>query len=435
MLLLNAAHPPRGKRERQRIGLAIAGGGPIGAMWELGALRALEDSIVGLDLDTLDVYVGVSSGSFLAAGLANGISTVEMTRIFLTGDSADIPFRPEDFMRPAVLEYVKHAATLPRAFLEWVWAAARNPFDTRLSDVLLRMGSLLPTGMFDNDSVEGFLRRVLAKDGRTNDFRALQRKLYVVAVELDSGKAVRFGSPGLDHVPISRAVEASAALPGLYPPVKIGGRWYVDGALARTLHASAAFDEGVSLVLGVNPLVPFDADLAQAAGRRIPDTLARGGLPGVLSQTFRTLLTSRMQTGLSKYAHNYPRADMVLVEPHPDDVELFFTNIFSYTQRVRIAELAFRTTRHDLAARAAELTPLLARHGLALDMERLATARTLHASLPVYTGAARSAAALADALDELDSALRQRRTRGPRSRRPRRPKATPPRDEGSHAAG
>ncbi|HEX7113280.1 MAG TPA: patatin-like phospholipase family protein [Mizugakiibacter sp.] len=426
MLLLNAARPHRGKRERLRIGLAIAGGGPIGAMWELGALRALEDGIVGLDLAALDVYVGVSSGSFLAAGLANGISTAEMTRIFLTGESPDIPFRPEDFMRPAVLEYVRHAATLPRAFLEWLWTAARNPLDTRLSDVLLRMGSLLPTGVFDNDSVEGFLRRVLSMEGRTNDFRRLQRKLYVVAVELDSGKAVRFGSPGLDHVPISRAVEASAALPGLYPPVKVGGRWYVDGALARTMHASAAFDEGVSLVLGVNPLVPFDADLAQAAGRKIPNTLARGGLPGVLSQTFRTLLTSRMQTGLSKYAHNYPRADMVLVEPHPDDVELFFTNIFSYAQRVRIAELAFRTTRADLAARADELAPLLTRHGLALDAQRLAQPRTLRSSLPVYAGAARPAAKLAEALEDLDKALRQRRARSARARRPRRSRAASP---------
>ena len=40
----------------------------------------------------------------------------------------------------------------------------------------------------------------------------------LVAVDLDSGEAVRFGAPGWDDVPISQAVQASAALPGLYPP-------------------------------------------------------------------------------------------------------------------------------------------------------------------------------------------------------------------------
>jgi hypothetical protein len=62
-------------------------------------------------------------------------------------------------------------------------------------------------------------------------------------------------------VPISKAVEASAALPGYYPPVKIDGRHYVDGALLKTLHASAALKEGVKLLFAINPLVPYKAEL------------------------------------------------------------------------------------------------------------------------------------------------------------------------------
>ena len=49
------------------MGLAIAGGGPVGAIFELGALRALDESIEGLRLHDLDVYVGVSAGAFIAA--------------------------------------------------------------------------------------------------------------------------------------------------------------------------------------------------------------------------------------------------------------------------------------------------------------------------------------------------------------------------------
>ena len=70
-------------------------------------------------------------------------------------------------------------------------------------------------------------------------------------------------------MPISRAIEASSALPGLFPPVAIDGEHYVDGALNKTLHASVALDEGVELLLCVNPLVPFDASRAHAA--RPPD--------------------------------------------------------------------------------------------------------------------------------------------------------------------
>src|SRR3546814_4606789 len=87
----------------------------------------------------------------------------------------------------------------------------------RGSDLVNRFGGLVPTGLFDNAEVERFLRDIFTRRGRSNDFRELDAKLFVVAVELDSGEPVLFGGEGWDDVPISRAVQASAALPGLYP--------------------------------------------------------------------------------------------------------------------------------------------------------------------------------------------------------------------------
>lgn len=365
MLVIQAARQPRKRRAPARIGLAVAGGGPIGGMYELGALRAIEEAIEGVDMNALDVYVGVSSGAFLAAGLANRLSTAEMCRIFLTGDSHEARFRPEVFARPAMFEYLRRAAHVPRMLFDWFGAIAKNPFDLNVSDTLMRFGSLLPTGLFDNQAIEDFLRGVFTSGGRSNDFRELERKLYVIAVELDSGKAVRFGAEGYDDVPISLAIEASAALPGLYPPVKIGGKYYVDGALQRTLHASVALDEGADIVIGINPLVPFDATRAQSNGHDAPDSLVEGGLPAILSQTFRTMLQSRMQASLSKYARHYDGADIVLFEPNADDMRMFFSNVFSYSNREEVAEHAYRSTLADLRARRAELEPVLARHDLA----------------------------------------------------------------------
>jgi NTE family protein len=364
MLLLQPAARPASSRAR--IGLAIAGGGPIGGMYELGALRALDAAIEGFEPTKLEVYVGVSSGAFLAAGLANGITTGEMYRIFISGDSDETRFRPRIFLQPALGEYLRRAASVPKMLLDTWRELLMAPFGGPSPDLVGKLGGLVPTGIFDNAQIEGFLRKVFESRGRSNDFRTLERKLYVVAVDLDNGEAVRFGGQGWDDVPISRAIQASAALPGLYPPVAIRGRHFVDGALRRTMHASVVLNHGIDLMFGINPLVPFNASRAGE-----DDKLSRGGLPVVLSQTFRTLLQSRMQVGLGKYAQQYPATDQLVFEPNADDAEMFHTNIFSYSSRQRVCAHAFASTLADLRRRRDVLGPLFARHGLRLRNEVL----------------------------------------------------------------
>jgi predicted acylesterase/phospholipase RssA len=195
----------------------------------------------------------------------------------------------------------------------------------------------------------------------------------VLAVDLDSGEAVRIGGEGWDDVPLSRAVQASAALPGLYPPVAVRGRQFVDGALRRTMHASVVLDREVDLMIGINPLVPFNAgNRRRADGGKDERRIADGGLPVVLSQTFRTLLQSRMQVGLARYAQQYPDIDQLVFEPNAADGELFYTNVFSFAARRRVCDLAYRNTLADLRARADVLRPLLAAHGIGLREDILA---------------------------------------------------------------
>jgi NTE family protein len=54
-----------------------------------------------------------------------------------------------------------------------------------------------------------------------------ERKLVLVATDLDSGQTAPFGQPGWDHVPISQAMAASAALPGCFRrcPSTAAGTW------------------------------------------------------------------------------------------------------------------------------------------------------------------------------------------------------------------
>ncbi len=98
----------------QARGLALAGGGPLGAIYEIGALLALDEALRGFDLVDCDIYVGVSSGGFIAAGLANGLTPRTMYEKFIESDAADDPFEPDVLLRPAIAEYARRLSSLPR---------------------------------------------------------------------------------------------------------------------------------------------------------------------------------------------------------------------------------------------------------------------------------------------------------------------------------
>ena len=101
-------------------------------------------------------------------------------------------------------------------------------------------------------------------------------------------------------------------------------------------------------------------------GRRIPH-IVLGGLPLVLSQTFRTLIHSRLELGMKGYESSHPGTDILLFEPDHRDGALFLANTFGYGQRRRLAEHAYQRTRADLRSRRGTLGAALERHGLALD--------------------------------------------------------------------
>ena len=354
-----------------KIGVALAGGGPLGGIYEIGALLALADSLEGLDLNALDVYVGVSSGSFVAAALANNVSPAQMYRLFIV-EGADGGLKPDVFLKPAFAEFGRRLMTVPNLLLRAGLAYLRDPLRRGAMESLATLARAVPTGVFDNRAIDAFLAHLFSVPGRTNDFRKLRCRLFLVATNLDTGASVTFGAKATDHVPISRAIEASSALPGLFPPVEIDGEHYVDGALNKTLHASVALEQGVELLLCVNPLVPFDASSANRARRLTVEKLDHGGLPLVLSQTFRAIIHSRMKVGMEKYARQYPAADVLLFEPARENADMFFASIFSYAQRRRLCALAFATTRQNLRSRAHALAPLLAKHGIRIRSGRLA---------------------------------------------------------------
>lgn len=403
---------------KPRIGLALAGGGPLGAIYEIGALCALEESLQGLSFTQLHHYVGVSAGGFIAAGLANGMTPRELCAAFIENDNeVSEVFDPAWLMVPAYGEFLRCGIMLPGLVASALWRATLG--GKSLLNAAEALGPALPTGIFSNDEIDTRLAKLFSKPGRTNDFRKLGTRLTLVATNLDNGDAAPFGQPGWDHVPISRAVQASSALPGLFPPVEIDNHYFVDGALKKTMHAGVAMDEGMDLMFCLNPLVPFNAthtpELAmdQRVMRRglprekqaIPHIMS-GGLPAVMSQTFRAMIHSRLELGMKHYEHAYPDTDIVLLEPDHRDTDMFLANTFSYGQRREMAEHAYQKTRQMLRSRKTTLSAKLARHGVSLNMAVLNDPkRHLVAARPAATRVGRAIASLEEVMEDLSHAL------------------------------
>ncbi len=394
-----------------KIGLALAGGGPEGAIYEIGALRALDEALEGIDFTALPVYVGVSAGAFVGACLANGLTPSQLARAVVTQLPYGNPIHARTFFTPTFREYVRRGLMAPRLVLEAIWDYARH-WDAILQS-FSRLSGAVPASLFDNEPIRAYLETIFALEGRTDDFRHLPAELVVVAADLDTAEPRCFGEPGSDHIPISKAVQASSALPGIYPPVQIEGHYYVDGVLLKTLHASVALERDADLVICVNPIVPIDnpIDLAPHAGLDIPAhnrSLVDEGLPMVLAQALRTIIHSRMQVGMAAYSPKYPDRDVVLFEPRREDSRMFFTYIFSFSARKAICEQAYRATRADLLARYEDLSAIFSRHGIRLCREVLEDPTRTVWGQPAHDSRSEIARALDRALTLLEGLVEER---------------------------
>jgi predicted acylesterase/phospholipase RssA len=349
------------------VAVACAGGGVTGAIYEIGALAALEERLEDVSLNDFDLFIGVSAGAYISALLANGITPGVLYRNVTQSAGSRTDIDDLALFRLNYEEILLRLVRAPITILDAAWDYYKNSHETTLTDLVTSLAALLPSDVFKNDGLEAWLSDWLQHPGRTNDFRKLKKALRIVAVDLDTGEATTFGAPGHDSVPISKAVAASCALPGLYTPVRIGDTDFIDGGVRKTAHLSLAFRERCGLAICINPIVPLrflpHGDPAGGNGR---SQLKRGGLTTILDQVFRVTLHSRMRYGLSRYRREDPDADVLLFEPRADELPRFMRGIMRSSGRARIAEYAYRTTMETIDADFPRYRRILARHGLKL---------------------------------------------------------------------
>ena len=338
-------------RSPRRIGLALAGGGVVGGMYEVGAMAALEERLNGSGRG-FDLYVGCSAGSVVASLLASGIRAAEIYRI-LDEDRPD----PINFRRNAVFASDAFQRAVGR-FGKMVWAFGKNAMSawrTSIPDMLARAERDLPTGFFNLAALEGFIRGAFASRGVRDSFSALPRRLLIPAIDLDRAERVVFGRNGLAEVPISRAVAASSSIPGFFEPYVIDGRDYVDGGVGFVGHADLAAEEGMETVLVVNPLVPtlFSSASATIRGR---------GLYSIMEQTSRIYSQNLLSLGLDVVAARYPRTEFFLLEP-PRDCELLFGPCMGFEASRKALRFGYESTREWLEGAGAPLVRQLSSEG------------------------------------------------------------------------
>ncbi|MFI6326871.1 patatin-like phospholipase family protein [Micromonospora chersina] len=240
--------------------LVLGGGGVTGVAWELGLLAGL--AARGVDLTGAELVVGTSAGSVVGAQVCSGTPVEELYAAQL---------------RPARAEV---AARLGVAVLaRWAWAGTRGRDAVRAR---ARVGAMALAARTPSEQSR---RAVLAARLPVHGWPA--RRLLVTAVDAASGEFVVFDAGS--GVSLVDAVGASCAVPGVWPPVTIGGRRYVDGGVRSPVNADLARDARRVVVLaptraGFGPMPRLSAQVAElrSAGAAVavvsPDRAARAAI-------------------------------------------------------------------------------------------------------------------------------------------------------------
>jgi len=370
-----AARRKRARKRPSKTALVLGGGGFTGGVYEIGALRALDLLATNRTVNQFDIYVGTSAGSFIASLVANGVTPEEMMRV-LNRNLAS-PLRDIDLgslLRPNYRGFLEKSLTLPLRLVGAVRELLEGVNEVSAVDIATALSTALPPGFYSPAGIERYVEEALSDPDRTNDFRMLENELYLVVTDLDTTERIALGEGEWADVPISTAVAASGALPGIYAPVEIRGREMIDGGILSTTNVDVAVERGAKFVIVINPLVPYVNDFSKniptftgTRAQRISDM----GVAGILNQTFRLLSHDRLHRAVEIWEERYPGVDFILIEPELDDELMFSTSILDYRARLEIAKHGFESVTLKLARDYERYREIAERHGIEISARRV----------------------------------------------------------------
>lgn len=319
------------RRSRPRIGLVLGAGGVLGAAWMAGALVALQERL-GRPLQDVDVIVGTSAGSVLAAALRcavpvgaivahqRGVGFDAVPRLAeIDRESGILPPLPR--MRLGSPRLLVNTARAPRRVHPWVAATA-----------------LLPQGRAQHRSLSQLLHALLPPgDGQAQPGADIwpKEQTWIMCVDYEAGRRVAFGRPGSPEASLPDAVVASCSIPGWHEPKVIGERRYVDGGVRSTtsleLLARAELDD----VYVLAPMACYDTDKPRNPAVRA-------------ERLFRQWVTIALTREMSKVQAT--GTNVIALTPGPADLSAIGINLMDSTRRERVLETSLQTSPARLAA-------------------------------------------------------------------------------------
>jgi NTE family protein len=312
-----------------RVGLVLGAGGIQGGAWLTGGLDALATE-TGWDPAAADYVVGTSAGSMMGALCASGVPPWFMVahsrgETFQSVD--DARGRPaSESSRSAGAEFRLERTLPPIGPGSWRLALRTLANPRHYTPATVATG-WLPRGIFSVDGLKDTIRSVVPSGWSPHP------NLWIVACDYETGRRVPFGRDGAPHADLADAVAASCAIPGIYHPVTIAGRRYVDGGIYSTSNADILRNQGLDLVIclnptstlhpirAVNPRDAFSLFFQRASGRRLGHEAKKLRAAGI---------------------------DVVLIQPLREDLEAMGPNLMRTGNRNTVIEVARHTVARQL---------------------------------------------------------------------------------------
>jgi NTE family protein len=220
------AQPPV-PAHRQRIGLALSGGGALG-LAEIGVIQWMEENHIPVDR-----IAGTSMGSIIGAMYATGMSPADMQK-FVEKIDWDEALRPE----PGYTQLSYRRKQDRRDFL------INAPLG-------LKHGLNGPNGFNSGQGVGLLLDRIAFAESGAASFDDLPIPFRCVATDMLSGEGVV-----LRDGPLAQAVRASMAIPGVFTPVELNGRVLADGGMVQNVPVETVLAMGADAVIAVELRLP-----------------------------------------------------------------------------------------------------------------------------------------------------------------------------------
>ena len=305
-----------------RRGIVLGGGGVLGGTWAVGALHGMQERY-GFSANDVEVVVGTSAGSVIAALLSLGVTVTQLRQQYGNEEVTEGPLAGYLFDPDQVTG--GHRPSRPRAFTpgspRLLGESIRHPGLLPATAVL---SSLLPPGGRELTGIGEFISHAVGERAWPD-----QPAAWIVAMDYASGRRVVFGRAGSPVASMPDAVMASCAIPGWFTPVTIGGRSYIDGGTISSTSVDSLTHMKLDEVYVIAPMVT-------AAQERLPGVLRK------IEQKWRSEVTKQARAECA--ALEATGTVVRMVGPGHEDLEAIGANVMVAARRQNVLETSLRTS-------------------------------------------------------------------------------------------